>query len=147
MSNENVRINNNEPENLVLKNIKKYKKENIESKLSDNENELNNKKAPIKVCNYIVYIFFQKRIGNKEACIFYDYDSCCHWFWLKIKKPQIYGSFFINLFFQLIFAGFRLILSNNLEKIYSFSKNLKFFISFIIALFFIKRYAFRREMG
>ena len=70
MTNENVHINNNEPENLILKNIKKYKKENIESKLNDNENELNNKKAPIKVCNYIVYIFFQKRIGNKEAYIF-----------------------------------------------------------------------------
>ena len=48
MPNENVHINNNQPENLVLKDIKKYKKENIESKLNDNENELNNKKAPKK---------------------------------------------------------------------------------------------------
>ena len=87
----------------------------------------------------VIYIF-KKKIGDKNACVFYDYDSCCSWFWLKLKQPKIFGPFIVELIIQLNIVGFNSILSENLSKVYSFSKNIKFFLCFLISLFFINAY-------
>ena len=123
--------------NIKNKNNKTNNKFNF-----DEEVEVNNNKVPTKACTCCEYLFFQKKIGNKEACIFYDYVPCYTWFWLKIKKPQIYGSFFIELFIQICSVGFNSALSNSILKVYSFSKNFKFFSTFTISFFFMIGYIY-----
>ena len=94
----------------------------------------------IKVCTCMGYMFFQKKIGNKNACIFYDYNSCCSWFCLKIYNPEIFTPFFIELFLQTSVVGFNSMLSEKLLKEYSFSKNRNFFINLFISLIYISLY-------
>jgi len=137
-------------ENKIYENIPVQTDANINDKNKKNYNklnlyeisEVNNNNVPTKACTCCGYLFFQKKIGNKEVCIFYDYVPCYTWFWLKIKKPQIYGSFFIELFIQICSVGFNSALSNNILKVYSFSKNFKFFSTFTISFFFMIGYIY-----
>jgi len=125
------------------KNEKDEIKENKIISNSSNNSELTEVKkieTSFKVCTCIGYMFFQKKIGDKSACIFYYYDSCCSWFWLKIKKPQIFGSFFIEFIIQLNSIGFNAVYSEKLLKEYSFSKYLKFVAYFIIIFFVMNMY-------
>ena len=93
----------------------------------------------MKICTCIGYIFFQKKVGDMDACIFYNYSSCCSWFWLNIKRPLIIIPFFLALFFQLGVIGFNKILSDNLLK-NNYSKNVKIFNYFFIAFLHINTY-------
>lgn len=111
--------------------------DNNNNEKNNNKNQKINKNEPIKVCTCIGYVFFQKKLGDKDICIFYDYDSCCSWFSLKIKKPTIIYPFFMELFVQLIVVGFNFILSDNFLKVYSFKKNLEFSSYLLISDFYI----------
>ena len=112
---------------------------NIKLNIDDfTENKKN--KELIKVCTCVGYVYFQKKIGNRKACIFYDYDSCFSWFWFKIYKFEIIFPFFVELYLQLCVCGFNSILSENLLKEYSFSKNIRFFSSLILSVFFVNLY-------
>ena len=84
--------------------------------------------------------FFKKKIGNKNACIFYDYNSCCSWFCLKIANPEIFTPFVIELFLQTSVVGFNSMLSEKLLKEYSFSKNRNFFMNLFTCLIYISIY-------
>ena len=108
--------------------------EDIE-KINDNEN-----KDSIKVCTCIGYLYFQKKIGDRDVCIFYDYASCCSWFLKKLKKPEIFLPFFIELGMQLNVIGFNPILSDNLLNKFSFTKNIKIFLAFLICVGLINLY-------
>lgn len=104
---------------------------------NNNTNQKINKNEPIKVCTCIGYVFFQKKLGDKDVCIFYDYDSLYSWFSLKLRKPKIIVPFFIELFIQLLIVGFNFILSDNFLKVYSIKKNYKFFSCLSISVFYI----------
>ena len=151
----NQKNNQNTNENSEMYLIRKIKQkeaeiETLKKKLTFNETAekyykiLNvdevdkfDKNVPQKVCTCIGYVYFQKKIGDKNACIFYDYDSCYSWFWFKFKKPQIYGPLLVEFLIQLTVVGFNTKLSDNLLKVYSFSKNLKFFLSLLVSIFYM----------
>ena len=138
----------NNKKKLVIKNqIKKGNEKINDNNYNDNEvnkniieiNDNKNKDS-IKVCTCIGYLYFQKKIGDKTACIFYDYDSCCSWFWKQLKKPEICIPFFVELAMQLNIIGFNPILSDYLLKKFSFTKTIKFFLVFLICVFHINIY-------
>ena len=154
----NQTVNQNNDENTQMYLITKIKQkeaeiERLKKKLTLNEtiesnsiisnvselDEVNNN-VPQKVCTCIGYVYFQKKIGDKNACVFYDYDSCCSWFCFKFKKPQIYGPLVVEFLIQLTVVGFNSKLSDNLLKVYSFSKNLKFFFSLLFSILYINIY-------
>ena len=131
----NTQINGNNNNNKLIESKMEIKEENIDTKININEsaNDIKNKSQK-KVCTCLGYIFFQQKIGDKEVCVFYDYDSCFKWFWLKIKQPKIIISFFIELFIQLCVVGYNSILTDRILKTYSFSKYLKFWGTFVITI-------------
>ena len=148
-----IKSEQNETEVLRLKEDKNIQKQLIiKEKISDNNSNINeiNKvieeindnenKDSIKVCTCIGYLYFQKKIGDKDVCIFYDYTSCCSWFLKKLKKPEIFLPFFIELGMQLNVIGFNPILSDYLLKKFSFTKNIKIFLAFLICVGLINLY-------
>ena len=77
----------------------------IEQNIKDKKtNDVNNNKMIIddnkdtKICTCIGYVFFQKKIKGKNACVFYDYSSCCSWLCLTTCKLEIYLPLLIEFF-------------------------------------------------
>ena len=127
-------LKQNETEILGLKDkiFKKVENNNEDEQIIEiNENI---SKDPIKICTCIGYLYFQKKIGDKQACIFYDHDSCFSWFWKQLKKPKVYIPFFAELAIQLMVVGFNPILSDYLLKKFSFKKNVKFFLGLLLSI-------------
>lgn len=101
-----------------------------------NKIQLGNKYYSTKVCTLCGYIYFQKTIGNKNACICYYYTGCQSWFKEKYIKYDVLAYFFLELLCQICNVGFNSILSEKLSNVYSFSKIRNFFITLIIISLF-----------
>ena len=104
------------------------------------ENKIIDDKDTRKSCTCIGYVFFQKKINNKIVCIFYDYDTCCSWFCLKLRNPQIFAPLITEFFLQLSCVGFNSVISDKLSNEFSISKNIKFFCWLFFVLFFLSVY-------
>ena len=85
-----------------------------------------------KACTCFGYIYFSKKVENKNICICYKYDSCCSWFCSKILKPEIFIPLLIEIYIQLSSVGYYSVISDKLLEEYSLSKIMKF-----LALLFI----------
>ena len=151
---EKVKIEQVDNENLKsLENVILYNKidnqENIQNKIEEQQNnnlqtkkegeediEIIDIKSLRTSCTCLGYVYFQKTINNKNVCIFYDYDSCCSWFYSRIRRPEIFAPLISEVFLQLSYVGFNSIFSDKLSKEYSISENIKFccflLIDFII---------------
>ena len=141
---EKVKIEQVDNENLKsLENVILYNKidnqENIQNKIEEQQNnnlqtkkegeegiEIIDIKSLRTSCTCLGYVYFQKTINNKNVCIFYDYDSCCSWFYSRIRRPEIFAPLISELFLQLSYVGFNSIFSDKLSKEYSISENIKF---------------------
>ena len=135
---ELLQVKYNQP---IIKNMiqRESKSEIIDSKLKINEKKIDNLDS-IKVCTCLGYIFFQKKIGERNACIFYDYNSCCSWFCLIMTKPEIIYPSILQLLLQGSSIGFNSLLSDKLLNEYSFKKYMGFFANLIISLLYISIY-------
>ena len=119
---------------------------NKEIKSNQNENKNNdiaqpdkNKKKEIhsaKICTLCGYLYFQKKIGNKTACICYYYTDKCTWFREKFFKLDVIVPVLTELYCQLCILGYNSLLTEKLLKVYSFSKSFKFYLALIIISIF-----------
>ena len=124
---ENIRIE----KNSYNKNTERIQEITI------NKIELKSKNYSTKVCTLCGYIYFQKTIGNRNACICYYYTGCKSWFLEKYIKRDVLIFLFLELLLQACNVGFNSILSEKLLNVYSFEKIRNFFITLlIISLFF-----------
>jgi len=121
---------NNEDSKLnTIKDDKRYNKNKIEN-IGEIKEDINNynydNKDFRKVCTCVGYIYFWKKIGKKNICICYKYNSCCSWFCSKIIKLEIFGPLIIEIYIQFNSVGYYSVLSDKLLEEYSFSKIIKF---------------------
>ena len=94
-----------------------------------------NKKKEIhstKICTLCGYIYYEKDIGNKSACICYYYTGKFKWFKEKIFQFDVIAPVLTELYCQLCIIGYNSLLTEKLVKVYSFSKSIKFYLSLII---------------
>jgi len=116
----------------------KNKIENIEEIKQKEDNSINNNKGNKefrKACTCFGYIYFSKKIENKDICICYKYDSCCSWLCSKIIKPGIFFPLLIEIYIQFSSVGYYSVISDKLLEEYSFSK-IKKFLVFLFFLYF-----------
>ena len=85
-----------------------------------------------KVCTLCGYIYFEKEINKKKTCICYYYTDKCSWFKEKIFNIDVMVPFFTELYCQISNVGYNSILSEKLLNEYSYSKNIKFYITLSI---------------
>jgi len=140
---------NKESEDIIIKFSQSFPQiKNLTNELIIKELHLSkkNKKKEIKnstkICTLCGYIYFQKRIGNKSTCICYYYTSKCTWLKEKIIKFDVIFPIIIELYCQLCIIGFNYLLTEKLIKVYSFKKNIKFYLALLILSFFLCNYCF-----
>ena len=85
-----------------------------------------------KICTLCGYLYFQKDIENKSACICYYYTGKCNWFKEKIFRFDVIAPVLTELYCQLCIIGYNSLLSEKLVKVYTFSKNIKFYLALIL---------------
>ena len=85
-----------------------------------------------KICTLYGYIYFRKETGNKKACICYYYTDKRTWFCEKLFEFDMIVCFFIELYCQVCIIGFNPILTEKLLNVYSYSKNIRFYITLFI---------------
>ena len=127
---EYIRFNNSFPRIKNHFNSYKIKKIEIGKKTKI---KINSAKA-FTLCGYI---YFQKTIGQKNVCIFYDYTGCCLWFKERVIKFDVILSISIEFLCQICNVGYKPLLSERISTVYSYKKNLIFLSALIfISLFF-----------
>ena len=138
---------NNKTEEIKSKTEKEEIVIKFNQSFPHNENQINeivikeieptdkNKKKAIhstKICTLCGYLYFQKDIGNKSACICYYYTSKGNWFREKIFKFDVIAPVLTELYCQLCIIGYNSLLTEKLLKVYTYSKNIKFYLALII---------------
>ena len=151
--NQNKREKNNKKkEHIYLNRKKKHNRnEEIKPRISEeasikdnqpsphNKNQLDEisikeKKAiySTKICTLCGYIYFRKETNNKKACICYYYTDKCTWFKEKIFNFYTMAPFFTELYCQISNVGYNSILTEKLVNDFSYSKNMKFYITLFL---------------
>ena len=96
----------------------------------------NNKKKSLinstKTCTFCGYIYFQKTIRKKSTCICYYYTNKCTWLEEKLIIFDVLAPIIIELYCQLCVIGYNYLLTEKLLKVYSYKKNIKFYIALLI---------------
>ena len=85
-----------------------------------------------KICTLCGYLYFQKDIENKSTCICYYYTGKCNWFKEKIFRFDVIAPVLTELYCQLCIIGYNSLLKEKLLKVYTPSKNIKFYLALII---------------
>ena len=125
--NQSFPQNNNQLNEICVKEI------NISKKIYKKKHHL----YSTKICTLCGYIYLRKETGNKKACICYYYTDKCTWFKEKIFNVDVIVPVFTELFCQINNVGYNSILTEKLLNDYSYSKNIKFYITlFIFSLIF-----------
>ena len=112
--------------------LDKYKYDKIDLSNSPNMEEMPETIKATRICTLCGYIYFRKETGNKKACICYYYTDKRTWFFEKLFEFDMIVCFFIELYCQACIVGFNPILTEKLLNVYSYSKNLKFYITLFV---------------
>ena len=130
---------NNKIDNNLENQCNKIKLEDIieiEENNNPIDNQLNDKKQYFKkVCTCFGYVYFSKKVENRNICICHKNKTCCSWFTLKITKLEIFFPLLIEVYLQLSSVGFNSELSEKLLEEYSTSKIIKFYGPLFLLIF------------
>ena len=84
-----------------------------------------------KICAFFGCVYFQKKVGDKDACNLYDYTGCCSSFKYKIKQFDNI-IILIELICQLCLVKYNSMLVDRLREENTFYTNFLLFLFLVL---------------